>query len=86
MGLDSVELMMAIEDEFELRIPNADAAGLVVLGDMHAYLVGALRARGQTVDPDDVWRRMTAILVTQNGVDPARITPATNFVVDLGIN
>ena len=45
MGLDTVELLMEFEDEFELRIPDADAEKLGTMGDTVTYLVAALRAR-----------------------------------------
>jgi acyl carrier protein len=86
MGLDSVELVMDIEHEFGLRIPNKEAERLAVLGDMHSYIVRALQGRGERVDPDDIWRRMTALLVTSYGVDPASITRSAHIVSDLGID
>jgi hypothetical protein len=46
MGLDTVELVMRIEEEFGIEIPNAEAPKLAVLGDMHDYIVRALRQRG----------------------------------------
>jgi acyl carrier protein len=40
MGLDLVEFAMAIEAEFELTIPDAEAAKLLTLGDIAAALEG----------------------------------------------
>jgi acyl carrier protein len=44
MGLDTVDLVMAIEEEFGIEIPNTDAPNLAVLGDMHDYIVRAAAA------------------------------------------
>ena len=38
MGLDSVELVMAIEDEFGLDIPDYAAARMYTVGDVYEYL------------------------------------------------
>src|SRR4051812_43436238 len=43
MGLDTVELVMEIEDEFEFAIPDADAEHIKTCGDLHAYVLGRLR-------------------------------------------
>jgi hypothetical protein len=38
MGLDIVELIMAVEDEFDLEIPNEDAERLRTVGDIYWYV------------------------------------------------
>lgn len=37
-SLDIVELIMAVEEEFGVEIPDEDAEGLRTVGDMLAYL------------------------------------------------
>jgi len=37
-SLDIVELIMALEEEFELEIPDADAEKVVTVGDVVDYL------------------------------------------------
>ncbi len=83
MGLDTVELVMAIEEEFSIEIPNADAARLGVLGDMQDYIVRALRQRGETPDESQVWQRLTAVVVAQLGVRPEEVTRSAHVVKDL---
>ena len=60
MGLDTVELVMAIEDEFGIEIPNEDAPKLGVIGDLFDYVVQALRRRGETPDEAQTWERFRA--------------------------
>ncbi len=84
MGLDTVELVMAIEEAFSIEIPNADAVKLAVLGDMHDYIVRALRARGDAPDEGQVWERLSAVVVAQLGVRPAEVTRTAHIVLDLG--
>jgi len=51
MGLDTVELVMEIEDEFGIGIPDADAELIQTVGQLHAYICGRLRPRGETPCP-----------------------------------
>ena len=39
MGLDSVELVMAVEDTFGFSIPDQDAAGLDTVGKLYEYIL-----------------------------------------------
>lgn len=39
MGLDSVEIILAVEEEFGLTIPDADAARMITVGDRLAFVV-----------------------------------------------
>jgi len=86
MGLDTVELVMAIEEVFSIEIPNADAARLGVLGDMQDYIVRALRQRGEKPDESQVWQRLTAVVVAQLGVRPQEVTRSAHIVKDLNAN
>jgi acyl carrier protein len=83
MGLDTVELVMAIEEEFGIEIPNTDAPKLAVLGDMHDYVVRALRQRGDTPDDEQVWQRLSEVVVKQLGVRPSEVTRTAHVVYDL---
>jgi len=84
MGLSTVELIMAIEDEFGIELAEADAPQLAVLGDMQAHIVRAIRQRGEIPDETQVWERLSAIVVAQLGVLPAEVTPEAHLVKDLG--
>ncbi len=37
-SLDAVEIMMALEDEFEITIPDEDAEGFKNIGDIVKYI------------------------------------------------
>ena len=41
MGLDSVEMVMEFEDEFELKIPDEDACRMRTIGDVIAFIAKA---------------------------------------------
>lgn len=44
MGLDSVELVLAIEEEFGVEIPDYDAERITTVGDMYNWLRATLRS------------------------------------------
>ena len=46
MGLDSVELVLEVEDAFGFSIPDEDAAGLTTMGKLYEYVL-AHRFRGK---------------------------------------
>ena len=76
---------MAVEDEFRLEIPNAAAAKMTTVGDMHSFLVAELKRHGRTdVDGDRIFARLREIVCTQLGVKPELVVPEATFVEDLG--
>ena len=83
MGLDTVELIMAIEDEFGVVFPDSDAAKLSRVGDIHCYVLRVLRERGESPDPDAILERLRAVVVDQLGVRPEEVTPSADIVEDL---
>ena len=85
MGLDTVELVMAIEEEFGVEIPDADAERLRSVGDVASYVFEELQRRGRRdMDANSVIERVRAVTVAQLGVDPDVVFPWTRFVEDLG--
>jgi acyl carrier protein len=83
MGLDTVELIMATEEEFDIDIPNEEAPKLAVLGDLHKYVVTALKLRGETPNEEEIWNRLSAVVVKQLGVSPNEVTRSAHIVYDL---
>jgi acyl carrier protein len=84
MGLDTVELVIRVEKEFAIDIPNADAAGLATVGDLHGYVVQALRRQGRIDSSDSVYEQLRDIICYQLGVKPEDVIPSARFVDDLG--
>lgn len=78
MGLDLVEFAIAVETEFDLDIPDADAATLLTLGEVHGYV----RARfgRNTNDPIASWRRLLRLAEDQFGVPATSLTPQTTLL------
>lgn len=85
MGLDTVELVMAIEENFGIEIPDAAAEKMFTVGEMHAFLVLELRRlKRDDWDETRIFERLREIICHQLGVKPAAVVPEARFVKDLG--
>lgn len=88
MSLDTVELIMAIEKEFGMDIPNRDAEKLDTAGKISTYIQSRLENdRGQPMNEIEAaahWERVKTIVVEQLGVEPKQVTREAHLVFDLG--
>ena len=83
MGLDAVELVMAVEEEFSIEISNSEAEKMKCVGDMLDFVLRTLRERGEPVDEAEVLTRLRAIIVEQLSVRHEEVTLTARFVQDL---
>ena len=86
MGLESVEIVMAVEEEFGIRIPDERAAELATVGDMLDFVLIALRQRGEVPDETAIWEHLRAVIVDQIGVPLEDVTRNARFIQDLGVD
>ena len=86
MGLDTVELVMEIEKEFEISIPDDVAPHLVRLGQFHMFAVQALGARGEPADPAEVWERLKRVVIEFCAVREELVVPEAHIIYDLGLD
>ena len=87
MGLDSVELVMKVEEHFDLSIPDADASTLVTVGMLHGWVVNELRRLGRpNVDSAVVFHELRDLICRQLGIKAERVVPDARFVQDLHID
>lgn len=85
MGLDNFELMMTIEEEFDVCIQNHVTSKLTHLGDIHRFVIQFLQERGEAVDPDEVWERLKVIVHREFAIPEEQIVPEAHLVYDLGL-
>ena len=85
MGLDSVELVLAVEEHFQIDIPNEAAAKIQTVRHMRDFIVAELRRRGREADPDAVFARLREIIVEQLPFEPSEVVLDAEFVRDLRI-
>jgi acyl carrier protein len=86
VGLDSVELVMAFEDAFELRIADQEAGKLQTVGDVADLFTARLAADGRPLPRDRVLAMVMVITCDQLGTTLDRLTEDTSFVNDLGMS
>ena len=80
MGLDLVEIIMAIEDHFDVRISDEHMATIQTVGQMHDYVVQLRVDQGATDGHalwTQVWCDLAGIVAEQMGIDVASISPAS---------
>jgi acyl carrier protein len=84
MGLDTVELVMAVQEGFGITIPDTAATKMITVGDMHAFVTAELERVGRpAADSALIFDRLTLTIVRQLGVEPSEVIPGARFVKDL---
>lgn len=85
MGLDTVELVMMVEEEFEVVISNDAASRVDAVGNLTDLVVDLLRADGRPLPRPEVRARIVAIV--RRFVDaPTPLADSVSFVRDLGMD
>ena len=85
MGLDTVELVIAIEDEFGIQIPDAVAANMFTPNDVADFVIGLV----EQGDEPAKWTRAGALArileITAKilGVPRTDVLPHSRFIDDL---
>jgi acyl carrier protein len=84
MGLDTVELVLAVERHFDIEIPDEEASKLYTVGLLHSFVVAQmLRAGRSGVDAEKVYGELRVLICHQLGVKPGEVVPDARFVQDL---
>jgi len=86
MGLDSVELVLAVEEDFRIEIPNEAAEKMLSVRHMRDFIVAELRRVGREVDADAVFALLRGIIIEQLAVKPSEVVLDAEFVRDLRID
>lgn len=87
MGLDTVELVMAVEEQFAIEIPDEVAATLETVGLLHEFVVSQLQRRSLLpIDAAAVFSKLRDVICEQTGVERGRIVPDAYFVKDLRLD
>ena len=86
MGLDSVELVMAFEEAFEIEISNGEAEAIITVGDAVDRIAAILVREGRAADINAIYFRVREIVVDHLNVEPAKVIRSAHFVKDLGVD
>ncbi len=89
MGLDSVELLLRVEDEFDIELSDAEATAIVTVGDLHTCLVRKWDAKpkqNRRESKEPTWQALSDVIVDQLAVRPDQVTPNARIAKDLGVD
>jgi hypothetical protein len=85
MGLDAVELVIEVEEEFGVAIPDEEAGCMITLGHLHDYLLEANgRLHRSPCLTQGAFYRIRRAMVDTLGVDRCSIRPSTALLPLLG--
>lgn len=83
MGLDLVEFVMSVEEEFELEIPDEIAASFVNPKAIIDYV--SLQVEGK-FSRHQVAEKIWEILVYETGINREKFNEESRFIADMGID
>jgi acyl carrier protein len=86
MGLDSVELVMEWEDEFEIEIPDAHCERMQTIGDVVKYVEVRYSCLDDIERMADIRHRVCVIVSEQMGVSVGSLSDETRFIEDLHVD
>lgn len=86
MGLDTVELVVAVEKHFSIAIPDGDAADADTVGKL-AQIIERLRlASGHPIPRDEIVSRLKHLISDMFDIPVESIAEASQFRKDLGLD
>jgi len=87
MGLDSVELLVEIEEAFEICISNLEASRIITVGQFSQTIKRKKGAPSYAViEEDPLYQQLVALICEKLGVSPEDISADTNVVNDLRLD
>ncbi len=88
MGLDTVELVLRVEEEFDIIIPEEVAEKIVTVGDFCEAVIKIRQQKFGSSAPEntdkDVFKKIKEIIIDQLGIEPEQVTREARIVDDLG--
>lgn len=83
MGLEIIELIMHIEEEFDIHIPDEDAEKFKTVGDIENYVV--MRLQAPTMEADAVYESLKSIIIHRWQLADSKVFREARLVEDIGL-
>ena len=85
MELEAVELIMAVEDEFMIEIPDAVAENILSVGQLSSVVQREITRAHREQEEQAVFDRIADIAAHFGGQDRGAVGPDTRLIEDLGL-
>lgn len=92
MGLDSVEMVLELEEAFEIRVPDEEAEHVRTINDLVEMVIRNLDPEEFPSRTGDEHLRLIVFEKTQRivagvlSIDPCRVTTTAHLIEDLGVD
>lgn len=83
MGLDSVELLIEVENTFGVTLHQREVTHVATVEDLHALI---LRSLDVVENEKDIYSRLVRLIHLQQNIPIEKIHPHSRLVDDLGID
>ena len=87
MGLETIELVQQIEEDYNIALPDEDLADISVVGEFCLYVANEVNVIGeQELELEDVFAHLVVLLESKFDVPAGSVTLKSHFVSDLGLD
>lgn len=89
MGLDTVEIILWAEKEFEMSISDKDAGEIRTVGDFSSYIYRQCMLKNDlknTLTEEIIFNKISDLLVNQYAIKANQISRDARFIQDLRLN
>lgn len=86
VGLDTIELVIDIEKTFCIEIPDADAEGLGVVGDLARYVSDKTQGTSTECTFEEALHTIIDLLISNYGIPVGKANSTSHVVFDLGLD
>jgi len=88
MGLETIEIVLWAEKEFNIEIPDSDASKIITLNDFASYIALATSAKHgfKAQSKKAIYEKIKQLLITQYRIPAEFIKHEAKFVTDLGLD
>lgn len=85
MDLETIELIMAVEEEFTIEIPDDRAERIASIGELRNVVMTELQRFDRRREPDAVLDRISEIAANFAHVERISVRAETMLIEDLGL-
>ena len=83
MGLDSVEFVLQVEEEFDIRIEDGDSETFLIVRDIVEYILKKKYPQQEDEFRNEVFNKIKTMIHNFVGIEEEKIKLESNFIYDL---